>query len=378
MPRRVLFWSELFWPHIGGIEVFGTHLLRALQGHGYNFAVVTSHSNLPLPDGANHEGARIFRFPFRMAFETRDAGLFLELRRRIVNLKQTYRPDLIHINAVSPSILFHVQTAESWPAPVLVTLHQEVLTKQSDESTSLAGRLLRSADRVNSVSAAVLTQAHRLVPEIVSRSSVIHNGLNEPSMAPTVLPFAPARLLCLGRLTRQKGFDIALAALSLIRTHFANVRLVIAGDGVERRELEQQIDELGLSGAVECLGWVAPDQIPTLINSATVVLMPSRFEGLPLVALQAAMAARPIVASRVGGIPEVVVHQETGLLVDPENASALADAVTFLLANPAIAAEMGHSGRRRVREVFSWEKCVVRYKNLYDQLTRERGREDSF
>jgi glycogen(starch) synthase len=375
MPTRVLFWSELFWPHIGGIEVFGTHLLRALQGEGYNFAVVTSHSNLDLPDRADHEGARILRFPFRMAFETRDADLFIELRRRIANLKRTYQPDLIHINAVSPSVLFHLQTAESWSAPVLVTLHQEVLTIQTDGFT---GRVLRSADRVNSVSAAVLAQAHRLVPEIISRSSVIHNGLKEPPVAPTVLPFAPARLLCLGRLIRQKGFDIALAALSLIRRHFANVRLVIAGDGAERRQLEQQIDELELSSQVDCLGLVPPDQIPALINSATMVLMPSRLEGLPLVALQAAMAARPIVATRVGGIPEVVVHQKTGLLVESENASALAAAVTFLLANPEIAVEMGYSGRRRIQEIFSWKKCVGSYKDLYDQLTGQGVKQDLF
>jgi glycogen(starch) synthase len=207
---------------------------------------------------------------------------------------------------------------------------------------------------------------------------VIHNGVKEPSVAPTVLPFAPARLLCLGRLTYQKGFDIALAALSLLKSHFANVRLMIAGDGVARRQLEQQIDELELSGQVEFLGWVTPDKIPALINSSTVVLMPSRFEGLPLVALQAALAARPIVATRVGGIPEVVVHQETGLLVESENASALAAAAAFLLANPEIAVRMGYAGRRRAQEVFSWEKCVGSYEDLYRQLTRQDVRQDLF
>jgi len=92
--------------------------------------------------------------------------------------------------------------------------------------------------------------------------------------------------------------------------------------------------------------------------------------------LQAAMAARPIVATRVGGIPEVIVHQDTGLLVEPENASALAGAVMFLLANPDIAVEMGYSGRRRAQEVFSWEKCVASYKDLYRQLTMQGVKQD--
>ena len=150
---------------------------------------------------------------------------------------------------------------------------------------------------------------------------------------------------------------------------------MIAGDGPERTKLEQQIEELGLSGQVECVGWVAPDQIPALINSVTAILMPSRFEGLPLVALQAAMMGRPIVGTRVGGIPEVVVHQETGLLVESEDPSALAAAVASLLANPEIAVQMGCAGRRRVQETFSWEKCVGGYEDLYHQLTRQGERQ---
>jgi glycogen(starch) synthase len=146
---------------------------------------------------------------------------------------------------------------------------------------------------------------------------------------------------------------------------------VIAGDGPERTKLEQQIEELGLSGQVECVGWVAPDNIPALINSATAVLMPSRFEGLPLVALQAAMMGRPIVGTRVGGIPEVVVHQETGLLVDSEDSSALAAAVASLLANPQSAVQMGYAGRRRVQKIFSWDKCIRGYEDLYHQMTAQ-------
>ena len=81
-------------------------------------------------------------------------------------------------------------------------------------------------------------------------------------------------------------------------------------------------------------------------------------------------------ATRVGGIPEVVVHQETGLLVEPEDVSALAAAIAFLLVNPEIAVQMGSAGRRRVQKVFSWEKCVGDYEDLYWQLTRQGERRE--
>ena len=82
--------------------------------------------------------------------------------------------------------------------------------------------------------------------------------------------------------------------------------------------MEQQAAKQGIGHAVEFTGWIDPEQVPALINHATLIVMPSREDSLPLVALEAARMARPVVATRVGGLPEIVVHQETGLLVEPE------------------------------------------------------------
>ena len=111
--------------------------------------------------------------------------------------------------------------------------------------------------------------------------------------------------------------------------------------------------------------------VPALINTATMVVMPSRREGLPLVALEAALMARPIVATRVGGLPEVVVHQQTGLLVEPENSDALAEAITFLLDHHETATQLGQAARQRAQEVFGWERCVDAYDALYRKLIKK-------
>jgi glycogen(starch) synthase len=369
---RVLFWSELFWPHIGGIEVFGVQLIRTLKSYGYQFAVITSQRNPTLPREGEYQGTPIFRLPFEKALRGRDMNAFLEVRRQVSALKRCFKPAVIHINGVIPSSLIHLQTIASYPSAVLVTLHQELFTKANDGVASLTGQLLRSADWVNGVSTASLTQACQLVPEIVSRSSVISNSLMALPVSPAALPFAPPGLLCVGRLAHQKGFDIAIRALHSIKHRFTQVQLVIAGDGPERTQLKQQIVELGLFDDVELLGWVAPQEIPAIINNATIVLMPSRIEGLPLVALQAAMMERPIVATRVGGLPEIIVDQQTGLLVEPEDSDGLAQAVVHLLDHPDVAAEMGKAARRRVAEIFSWERCVSAYNELYRHLARQK------
>jgi glycogen(starch) synthase len=206
------------------------------------------------------------------------------------------------------------------------------------------------------------------VPEIITRSSVIYNGLDAPSLLPTSLPLKAARLLCLGRLTEQKGFDLALTALSVVLRCFPTVNLVIAGDGAERSNLERQAADLDLRNQVEFIGWVHPDQVPGLMNSATIVLMPSSWEGLPLVSLQAGLMARPVIAFRVSGIPEAIVHNETGLLVNPEDSNDLADAICYLFKHAEIAMKMGQAGRDRVRRLFGWQRCVEAYEALYQKL----------
>ena len=144
--------------------------------------------------------------------------------------------------------------------------------------------------------------------------------------------------------------------------------MTIAGDGPERSALERQASELKLTGVVDFVGWVSPEKVPELINTATIVLMPSRWEGFGLVALEAGLMARPVIATCVGGLPEVVAHEETGFLVQSENSRALAEAIVFLLTHPRQAAQMGRAGRRRAQDLFSWEHCVEAYDTLYRKL----------
>jgi glycogen(starch) synthase len=144
--------------------------------------------------------------------------------------------------------------------------------------------------------------------------------------------------------------------------------LTIAGDGPLRSDLEKQVVRQGIGHAVKFLGWVVPERVSSLINDSTMVLMPSREEPFGLVALEAAFLARPVVATRVGGLAEIVEHERTGFLVENEDAGSLADAAAFLLSEPATSAQFGQAALRRAQNLFGWDRHVASYDALYREL----------
>jgi glycogen(starch) synthase len=363
--KRILFWSETFWPRIGGVENLAAKLLPALQQRGYEFAVV-SWGTPDLAEEELYQGIPVYRFPFFPRLATANLDPVADVRAKVSALKRNFRSDLVHVNSYGNSVLFHLMTANAHPAPMIVTLHAALPDEPMRPETML-GKVLHTADWISCCSAAVMEQTCRLAPETGSRVGVIRNAL-EISDAPAPLPFDPPRLLCLGRLVQDKGFDRALTAFAQVIEHFPRARLIVAGDGPEREKLKGQARESGLIDAVEFRGAVQPEQMPDVINEATVVLIPSRLEGFGMVALEAAWMARPVVATRLGGLPEVVAHGETGLLIDGDDGSGFARAIISLLERPELARQMGDAARRRAREVFSWERHVNAYDELYRKL----------
>ena len=374
---RVLFWSELFWPYVGGPELLAAKLLLALAARGYGVTVVTSHYYLDLPDEADYCGIPIHRFPFRTALTGAGMKEWPNIRQNLARLKRICAPQLVHINGLGASTIFNGPSGQTPEPPSLITLHTlhgQLENGRAGRTDTLFERALASADWIACVSQAVLRDARRLVPEILSRSSVVYNGLAGPNIVVEPLPFTPPRLLCLGRLIPAKGFDVALKAFSKLIRRFPHARMVIAGDGPMEQTLRQQAFDLGVEERIEFTGWIAPNKVPDLINSATMLLMPSRREGLPLVAIEAAQMARPVIATRVGGLPEIVLHDQTGLVIQPEDSNGLAGAIGNLLDNPEAAVSMGQAARQRVERDFAWNEHVDAYDSLYRRLIGESGR----
>ena len=173
-----------------------------------------------------------------------------------------------------------------------------------------------------------------------------------------------------GHLSEVKGHTYLIEAAPKICKKFPDVKFVFAGSGPQRETLEKQVKNLNLSSNFHFLG-VRRD-IPELLNIIDIFVLPSLFEGLPNVILEAMASSKPVVASAVGGIPEAVQHQVTGLLVPPKDPDALADAILKMLADREWATNMGKEGRKRVEEFFSIENEVKKIQQVYDDLFEQK------
>lgn len=370
---KLLYWTPFFLPDIGGIETLSAKLLPKLQRRNYDIVVVASHGEYGVVDKTELNGIPVFRFHFRDVFGKHDLRQLFKLREQVIKLKQSFKPDLIHIHMSDPSVFFHLSTLSAFPAPTIVTIHQDTrcLGFKGGMDT-LLGNTLRMAGWVTAVSRATLSDLMHIEPEIRNRSSVIYNGLDSPDIIPATLPFDPPHILYLGRLIHTKGVDLAISAFSYLLKRFPRSRLTICGEGPQRLHLEKQVAALGLAGSVEFVGRVEPEEVPAVINQATVVIMPSRTEGFPMRALEAASMARPVVATPAGGLAEAILHERTGLIVEKENSVALAEAVSFLLGHPDVAVRMGEVARSRVLQTFSLNSCADSYDRLYRKLIRAK------
>ncbi|MAU41219.1 MAG: hypothetical protein CMF31_06325 [Kordiimonas sp.] len=209
----------------------------------------------------------------------------------------------------------------------------------------------------------------------------IHNGVNlhqtqeNENSATTKTTTAlitgslPAQyMVSVGRLHPVKGFDVALQSFKEISRHYPELYYVIIGEGEERHNLQQQISDLGLDDRVILYGQQPADHIPVLLKGATVCLVPSHSEGLSNIVLEAAFMGTAVIASKVGGIPEIIPDDSHGLLVHPGDAAALAAAIRKSLDNPALKRQRAQRLKKRVRKEFSLQSMQQNYLELFQKL----------
>jgi glycosyltransferase involved in cell wall biosynthesis len=284
------------------------------------------------------------------------APAVLAVRRSI----SRWRPDVVHLNLTDQGDgLGLVAATASLRRPCVLTLHNAI-PGPSPTREALSAGVLRRADRVLAVSEAI----GRYASSAGARVQVVHNGLAavpahpDPRGALGLPPEGPV-VGGVGRLRAQKGFEVlGQAALLLDRP---GVRFVVVGDGEERHRLEEpDCRLLELAGPRE--------DAAALMGAFTVLAVPSRYEAFGLVAVEAMHAGIPVVASRVGGLPEVV--GDAGVLVPPEDPQALAEALAGLLDDPAASARLTAAGRARAAAIFTPEAMVAGVQQVYRAVRR--------
>jgi glycosyltransferase involved in cell wall biosynthesis len=243
----------------------------------------------------------------------------------------------------------------------------------------LIGRFVHQYIAVSEANARYLIEEKRLPARKIT---VIHNGCDLDRFGPDRLPPSGLRqslgfglldpvLVVAGRLEPQKGHRVLLDALPSVLHEFPKARLVCVGSGSLRSELEARVHKLGLGDSLRFVGHQS--NIPDWLALADLTILPSFYEGLPLVAIESLAAGRPVVATAVDGTPEVVVNGETGLTVPPGDAHALAQAICRLLGDPMLRERLARRGHEWVLERFSAEQQIRRTEVLYRIALERRG-----
>jgi glycosyltransferase involved in cell wall biosynthesis len=273
------------------------------------------------------------------------------------------RPDIVQLNInVCGASPWATAAALATPGVRVIAvehLPHAILSRRRRVVTRLTSRWL---DAHVAVGERAADEIARFIGIPRSTLRVIRNGVAETAIANSPRANTGPVVGSIGRLDWQKAYDVLVRALA----DLPGVTAVIVGEGEERGRLEALAAELGVSDRLELAGWI--DDARSRLAAFDVFVLPSRFEGLPLVAIEAMLAGVPVVATDVGSVSEAVVDGSTGLLVPPDDPAALARAIASLLADPALRLEMGQRGRHRALELFRLEDMAARYETLYDEV----------
>ncbi len=356
---RVLFFTPTL--EIGGSEKLTVRWALGMKRRGHEVAIAFGHDDALAPQ-ARAVDIELFEISSRDLMSPTLPEWTWQLRKTI----RAFRPDVIHAQSVRSAVCARLATPR---LPLLVTVHG---IRQSDEA--LASFLFRLANvKLTAVSEASADGLRRQwwAPAV----DVLTTGLDVDQVRADAFTAEPLRLIgeprlcCVARQDEAKGIDVLLRTLVLVRRDLPRVGLTIVGPGTQLAANQALAQDLGLADHVSFVG--VTDNAAPYLAAADIVVLPSRREGLPVVALEALALERPLVATRVGGTPSVVVDGETGWLVPPEDENALAGAIVDAHRDMAEGARRGRAGRRRVEEQFSAGAMLDRVESQLRALVPE-------
>jgi glycosyltransferase involved in cell wall biosynthesis len=330
--------------------------------------VVAAHGDGFLREAARRAGVRYvpLRHLRRPLDPLHDALALIELFR----LFRRERPLVLHANSSKAGVLGRLAAVAARVPVRFFTVHGWAFKAHSGRTAKAylwADRLMSPLTTTTICVArgerSAGLEARTCRPD---RTVVIHNGaaLDVPGRTPGGA--GPAMLLSVGRMRAPKDFLTLVRAMAALEP--GSARLRIAGDGPDHAAVEAEVARLGLEGTVELLG--TRGDVPALLADADVFVLASDSEGLPMSVLEAMAARLAVVASAVGGVPELVRDGETGALVPPRDSAALARALAPLVSDAALRDRLGEAGRRRVEREFSLERFEHEHLELYRKRAR--------
>lgn len=318
------------------------------------------------------ERIRFFSFPRGIGLPSSGRFLFGEILGKIRALHHHRQIDLIHAHSTLPCGYAALLISRELNLPFVVSVHGlDVSSRRQVGGASgwLCERVSRSvfaaASRVICVSEKVQERVRQIEPN--ARTNVVYNGVDCKYFRPSIsTPQCPS-VLAIGNLIEEKGFDSLLRAFAVARQKVSNVRCQIIGVGSEERRLRALAVDLGIARSVEWLGRQGRSQVAAALGACTVFALPSYYEALGCVYLEAMACGKPVIGCRGQGIDEVIQHGVNGWIVEPENDRDLTEQLLRLLEDEALRQRTGLAARQTILNSFSLQHQAERLSRLYEE-----------
>ncbi len=380
---KIALFPSAFHPNLGGVEELTRQLAHALRRRGHQVSIVSQRWPLDLPTCEEFEGLPLYRVAFVGAPQGWDlrglkaraqwARRRREAESQSARIVQEFGADLVHVQCAGPNAYYAHSTARALGLPLVLSAQGELtmdatgLYQKSGWMRGVLREILRDAACITACSRNALDDVEAFATPIslAGRARVIYNGISLRDFAAVPDAHTSTRpyVFALGRFVRQKGFDVLLEAFA--RAELENFDLILAGDGPERAPLEELARDLP---NVHFWGRADRADVIRLMRGCAWFVLPSRVEPQGIVNLEAMAAGRAVIASKTGGVPEIVLDGETGVLVPPDDVPALALALQEMANQPRRRAAMGAAGLQRA-QAFDWDELAAQYEEVYREAT---------
>ena len=365
-------------PHIGGMEFYVQGLSEELAARGHDVTVFTS-SNKAFPSVGKVNGVKICSL--KTMTKVYNVPIVPSL---FLKLLDEEKPDVIHVHQY-PIFFSDVSAAVCRLRNIPLLLHVHVVSEAKSALSGIVSgmyystlglRTLQTADTVVVPSLAYKSKLlkMRVKPDKIQvilcgiDTKKFHTKNDDEAFKTRYHCQGSKVILSVGRLNYQKGFQYLIEAMPAVLQQIPNVKLIIIGEGEQFAYLKQLSKSLGLSESVIFTGAIDSTEIPTAYSAADVFVLPSLFECLPLVIIEAQAAGKPVIGTRVGGTPEGIVEGETGFLVEPGDPKPLGAAIIRVLSDERFARKMGEKGKEFVEARFSIQSAVSSVIEAYKKL----------
>jgi len=373
--KKLLFYTDT--PYVGGAENQMYLLSKFLNKAKYEVVLVCSDYK-KLSDWASRfeqEGVRVVKLNVAHKHDPRHYFQLKELIKVEV-------PDIIHVHVWNPaSCRYAFMAANKYKFPVVVTEHDPFELPKFKKY--IKNKLMKRVQKIVTVSNSNYELMQNIFPELKNCTTTVHNGIDTTWFESQLLNFSKNKrtefrgkefeadnetkvILSVAELHERKGLKHLIKTLPSILSKNSNVRLVIAGDGPHKKDLENLIAEQKLTGYIRLLGF--RKDIPKIMASADVFVLPSEKEAFGLVLLEAMTAKLPIIASNVGGIPEIIEDGVNGDLVDASNHDIMAEKILELFNNNFKVREYTEAGYAKLQSQFDAKSMAKKYEDIYDQI----------